>query len=1037
MNENLALMTLRFITKRKIFRMVKRTANLQKVFILFFTFVFISSFSTRNSMFYIKPVFTPEFMLMETPWADSVLTALDLEEKIGQLLMVQVFSSYSDDQLKEIEKDIEKNKIGGVLFSKGGPVRQAKLTNRFQHLAKVPLMVAMDAEWSLGQRLDSVMSYPYQMTLGAINDNSLIYTMGGQIAGQCKRLGVHMNFAPVVDINNNPNNPVINYRSFGEDRDNVMAKGLMYMMGMQDNNLLTTIKHFPGHGDTEKDSHHTLPQINHNKAHLDSLELYPFEQLINNGASGVMIAHLNIPALDSTTNLASTLSPDIVTGLLKRKMGFGGLVVTDALTMKGVSDYFGPGDLEVLAFKAGNDILLMPTDVEKAIHEIKKEVRRGRISEEEIDKRCHKILKAKEWAGVHLRKEIATQNLVKDLNKTEYQVLDNTLIKKSLTLLKNSRDILPFKNLENLKIAVISVNADQKTEFQKTFDFYLESDHFYLNASDHIAAKGIMDTLGHYNTIVVSVHNTNNSSGQKYGITQETARLVQKIGLSHHNVVLALFGNPYALRHVGPLDGFTAVCMAFQSDARYESFMAQALFGGIGFQGKIPVNAHADIKLHTGYHTYPGRLSFDLPESIGMNSDTLAKIDRIVNKAIKDQATPGCQIVVAKKGVVVYNKAFGHHTYLKKKAVQHNDVYDIASLTKIFATTTAMMKLHEDGRVNVDTVISAYLHYLDTTNKKDLTIVDIMAHQARLPGWIPFYMSTLESLYPERDIFSRNFSNQYPLQFHKNTYITRFLKYVDGIYTDERDGLHNTKVADGMYILDSYKDSIFYKIGSCELRESNGYKYSDLGFYLLYDLIERETNQPFADYVYNHFYKKIGASYTTFKPLEKMERARIVPTEDDLIFRKQLVHGHVHDPGAAMLGGVCGHAGLFSSAIDLAKIMQMWINKGAYGYVQYLKPETIERFTCMVGTDKENRRGMGFDKPSLDKDGPSPSSKLCSSNSFGHTGFTGTLAWADPDNDLIFIFLSNRVHPDQNNNILSESNVRTKIQDLIYRADGY
>ncbi len=1007
---------------------------LRRTFILIITFVFASSFSTRNSAFFIKPVFIPEFMEQATPWADSLLNTLSLDEKIAQLLMVQVYSNASKEEINETEKQIRKYKLGGIIFSKGGPVQQANLTNHFQEISDIPMLIAMDAEWGLSMRLDSTIIYPYQMTLGAINDNSLIYLLGSQIAEQCKRLGVHMNFAPVVDINNNALNPVINYRSFGEDRENVMSKGLMYMLGMQDNKLLTTIKHFPGHGDTEKDSHKTLPVINHSREHLDSLEIYPFEQLINNGASGVMIAHLHIPSLDSTTDMASTLSPHIVTDLLKKQMGFGGLIVTDALSMKGVSDYFNPGELEAQAIKAGNDILLMPSDVSKAISQIKKEIRRGRIDEEDIDHRCHKVLKAKEWVGLNNYKPVETKNLVHDLNKPEYKVLNNKLIANSLVLLKNNDDIIPIKHLDTLNIAVVSLNSSETTEFQKTINLYLESDHFVLNNNSEGEFKKVFDTLNHYNLIIIGLHNTNNSLSNYYGIKKKHLEFIADVSEHYKNVILNVFSNPYGLKYFKSFRNIKALTMACQTDEEYEIQMAQALFGGIPFRGNIPVNSHHELKMHQGFNTLSGRLSYNIPEYVGLNSDTLAKIENIVEDAIKARATPGCQIVVARKGVVVYNRSFGYHTYRKKRKVLGNDVYDIASLTKIFATTSAIMKLHDEGKINIDTTLSTYLNYLDTTNKKDLIIKDIMLHNARLPSWIPFYMSTLEGLYPERELFSKRSSDFYPLQYYKNTYITRFLKYVDGIYTKEPDGLHKTKVADALYLLDSYRDTIFYKIGSCELREKNDYKYSDLGFYLLYDAVERITGKPFQNYVYDNFYAPLGAKYTTYLPLEKLTRNRITPTEDDLIFRRQLVHGYVHDPGAAMLGGVSGHAGLFSNANDLSKILQMWLDGGEYGYIRYFNKETIGRFTLCPYCDVDNRRGIGFDKPPLDKNGPSAVSKYCSDKSFGHTGFTGTISWVDPEYDLVYVFLSNRVHPDQNNNSLAQQDIRTRIQDLIYNA---
>jgi beta-glucosidase-like glycosyl hydrolase/CubicO group peptidase (beta-lactamase class C family) len=977
----------------------------------------------------------PAYLDISDQWVDSVFETLSEDEKIAQLLMVAAYSNRDDNHKQEISKLIKKYNIGGLIFFQGGPYRQAVLTNHFQSITKTPLLIAMDAEWGPSMRLDSTIKYPKQMMLGAIQSNQLVYQMGVDIAQQLKRLGVHVNFAPVVDVNNNPANPVINARSFGENKVNVARKGLAYMMGLQDNHVIACAKHFPGHGDTDADSHYSLPVIKHQRERLESIELYPFRQLVRAGLGSMMIAHLNIPALDSTPNLASTLSNPIVHGLLREQMGFKGLVFTDALNMKGVSNYFEPGELEVRALIAGNDVLLMPASVPKAIEAIKDALKKGTIQQSEIDEKCRRVLAAKYWVGLSNKPSVNLNNIYDDLNRADFKLHLRKLIEHSLTVAINEDLIIPFKKLDTLNIASVSIGEAADNPFSRTLELYTDVDKKTISKRPSPSdINNLLRDAENNNLLVVSIHNTDMRASRQFGITDETIQAIDKLS-EKQNVVLVLFANPYILDKFKNLDNLIGLVVAYEESDLIKEISGQLLFGGMPATGQLPVTATDGFPAGTMRETFGrSRLKYSMPEEVNMNPDSLKKIDSIAIDAIESKATPGCQILVAKDGVVVYSKAFGHHTYLKKKEVSNSDIYDLASLTKICASLPPLMKLTENEIISLEDPIGKYLPELDTSNKKDLKIGDILTHQAGLEPWIPFYLSTLESLDPDIDLFSSKLTDDYPFKLAARYYMTKHLKYKDYAFNNSFSLDYPMQVSQSMYLNKSYRDTIYNRIVQSEVRKGKDYKYSDLGYYLFYKMIEDIYGEPFYNLVAKNYYKPLGASTLGFLPLNRFDLERIVPTENDIVFRRQLIHGHVHDPGAAMLGGISGHAGLFSNANDLAKLMQMYLQNGVYGGKRYFEKETLQLFTSCPNCESGNRRGYGFDKPKLRNHRYGPTCDEISRESYGHTGFTGTMAWVDPDKNLIYIFLSNRIHPDANNTKLINMDVRTRIQAAIYNA---
>ena len=960
---------------------------------------FLQSYSPNNTKTP-KPNKTGSFS-----WADSVFNSMTPDERLGQLFMVGVFPKQGKYNKKKTANLIKKYKIGGLIFFQSGLTQQAKLTNYYQSISETPLMIAGDYEWGLNARIDSTISYPRQMMLGAIRNNILINEYAVEIARQCKRIGININFAPVIDINNNSNNPVINSRSFGEQKENVAQKGTAYMVGLQSNRILAVGKHFPGHGDTDVDSHKDLPVIKHSKKRLDSIELYPFKKLIHNGLGGIMVAHLNIPALDSAEHSVSSLSKPIVTGLLKTTLNFKGLIFSDALGMHGVTKYYKPGETEIAALNAGIDVLLMPKDIPTAFQKIKNAVKSGKISQKAIDIRCKKILIAKQWMKLNKFKPIKIKNLYQDLNTEYARFLNQKLTETALTIALNKNHILPFKNLDTETIASISVGNGTINNFQKRLLQYDDVKNFVLNkksGSETFDKK--IKQLAKYDKVIVSIHGMSRRP-PKFNINRATIDFIDKLS-QKTNVILVLFGNPYALKNIKNPENLQAVLVSYNDKKITRDFSAQLLFGGITAQGKLPVSAGKLFPAGKGSLYMKNRLKYSSPFELNINQDTLLKIDSVITDAIEQKATPGAVIIGIKNGIIFYRKSFGYHTYKKKHKTKITDIFDLASVTKVTATLPILMKLYEEKKLDLNAKLSKYLPELKGTNKENLIIKDILAHQARLKPWIPFYRYTYldearTKLNP--DIFSSHKSEKYSVQ-----------------------------VADNMYMTKSYIDTMFQKIYDSELLEKKEYRYSDLGLILFYKMIEEQTGIKQNIYDSNTFYKKIGATTLGYLPLQRFKKSRIVPAENDTFFRHQIVQGYVHDYAAGMLGGVSGHAGLFSNADDLAKMMQMYLQYGTYGGKRYFKTATLRLFSSCAFCNIGNRRGLGFDRVKRPEGGPA--SQLVSDKSFGHSGFTGILVWMDPKYNFVYIFLSNRTFPDSNNRKLITTDVRTKIQGYFYKS---
>ena len=966
---------------------------------LFFIFFLLTLFNLCGQNF--DPLRTDDYFLQEK-WVDSILSSMTIDEKIGQLFMIQAYSNLDSVHENEIKEMIQKYHVGNLIFMQGTPIKQVELTNKYQSFSKVPLMIGFDGEWGLDMRLKNSYRFPWNMSLGAIQDNSLIHKFGEHIGNHARRIGIHVNFAPVVDINTNPLNPIIGNRSFGENKINVTQKAIAFSKGMQSMGVLANAKHFPGHGDTASDSHLKLPVLNFNRQRLDSVELYPYKRVFDAGMASVMTAHLSIPVLEPNPKLPTSLSSNVVTDLLKYKLGFLGLIFTDGLNMKGAANYSSSSEINLAAILAGNDILLIPHDIPETINLFKTSIQTGVLSYERIDESVRKILLAKYKVGLHTYKPIELLNLEKDINTPEDEVLHRELVKNSMTLIKNKKKLLPISDLKKLhKIAYVALGEASHDPFFKELQKYSE---IFKVEKDNL--NEIIYTLEDFDLVIVGFHKSNAHPWKPYQFSNKESVWLHEISRKN-KTILSVFASPYSLLNIKSFNNLESILVAYQNSVIAQKIAAQTIFGAIDAKGVLPVSIKNKFPEGTSISTKNlKRLQYSIPESVGMSSVKLQRIDSVANLVLEKKMSPGLQILVARHGVVVYEKSFGFHTDKKNNSVKSTDVYDVASLTKILASLPMMMKAEEDKKIKLTSTLKSILPAFKNSNKDTLTVLEILSHYGRLKAWIPFYKLTQDS------ITKNNLK-----EFYSQTRSKRF----------------SIKVAENLYLNNSYKDSIYKFIRDSEQRIDAGYKYSDLGYYLFKEVLEKKYKSSLDDLVQEQFYKPLGANRMTYLPLNKLDKSSIVPSEKDTYYRNQLLHGYVHDMGAAMLGGVAGHAGLFANANDVAKMMQLYLQKGYYGGKRYFKKETFDKFNKRYYSEKKVRRGLGFDKPQLDPE-IKATCGCVSDESFGHSGFTGAYTWADPESEILYVFLSNRVFPTMENYGLVDEDIRTKIQQIIQDA---
>lgn len=930
-------------------------------------------------------------------WVNRTYDALTPEDRVAQCYMLAAHI----DSLPEmfiVEAMVREGKAGGIIFFKGKAGNQLWWTNRLQALAQVPLLIGEDAEWGLGMRLDSVPSFPHQLTLGAISDNSLIRRMGAEIGRECKRIGVNIDFAPVVDINSNPLNPVINDRSFGEDKMKVAIKGIEYMDGLQGAGVLACAKHFPGHGDTDKDSHKTLPEVNKSLEQLQQFEFYPFRAMIAAGVGCMMVAHLSIPALDTTEHITTSLSKKVVTNLLKGTLGFQGLVFSDALNMRGVSSYYKKSTIDSIAFMAGTDMLEYSEDPECGQEKILSALKDTTLADTILEEHVKKILAYKYLLGLKKWKPIESENLSEDLNSDSALALRRLLYEQAITIAANENNLLPMRDPGAKKTASVSIDIKGFSQFQKGAAEFAALDVFNAPNESNDTLLPLLDTLSTYERVIIDLHGMSKLASANFGINPNSIDFIKKLS-EKTEVVLIVFGSPYSLKF---FDSIPVVVEAYEDNEATNTAAANVLYGGLPASGKLPVTACDKFKAGTGFKSDETlRLKLSTPEEVHMKTEDLRDMDDVVLNGMLARAYPGCELMVVKDGKVIWDKAYGSQVYEDPRIkVRSTDLYDLASITKIAATTIAVMKLYDEGRIDISKNVGDYLQLDDSATIKSLKISDVMAHQAGLRAFFEFYKPTL---------------SMYACYYRRNANDTFCLM-----------------VCDSMCMRRDYADSMWYMMSHGAIKPDQGYLYSDVDFYIMQKIVEKVSGMPLDKYVYEKLYRPMGLTRIGFKPLGRFPKSCIVPTERDTSFRHELVRGYVHDPGSAMYGGVAGHAGVFSDAFDLAQLMQMLLNKGKYNGRQILLPSSVERFT--MRNSSKSRRGLGFDKPEPDPAKQSPTYDKVPLSVFGHTGFTGTSVWSDPDNNLTFIFLSNRVYPSADNPKLVKMNIRTELQKIVYKA---
>jgi beta-N-acetylhexosaminidase len=934
---------------------------------------------------------TPVFLNQGEVWAQQTLDQMTLEEKIGQFFMVATWSNKSEAHQQEIENLVRNEKIGGLIYFQGSRADLKQSIARFQKISKTPLLIGMDAEWGSAMRLAGEERFPYAYTIGAANDTELTERIGAMMAQESRELGIHINFAPVADVNSNPTNPVIGFRAFGEDPDAVAKHVGAMVRGMEANGVMTSIKHFPGHGDTDKDSHFELPTVSHTTSVFNAIDFKPFRAGIKAGASTVMIGHLQVPALDNS-GTPSSLSKKVIQGYLHDSLGFKGLVISDALNMKAVAEKYGKTEVVVKAFEAGCDILLYPESVSESISAIAQKVQKGAISEKDINARCLKVLKAK-YHALH------PSDQLKQFTAGEIDWAKKEVYEKALTLIRNDHQLLPLTDTKK-RIARVSIGS-YTYAFRDMVNQFMAVDHYHFYSVGE-AIERMKGKLDKYDIVLTAFHASTVRTANQYGMMGNPKKWLDEIPAGVKSAVV-LFGNPHAIADWTPEIHADALVIAYENHPLVQDRAAQLIFGATGASGKLSFQVSDFLSKGKGITLADAdRLKFSQPEELGISSAKLAEIDAVVANAIRSGAFPGCQVFVAVKGKVIYQKSFGTKTYEDQDSIRNSDIYDLASVTKIASSTAALMRLQTMGKFSLDKKLKDYIPNVTGTGEfGNILLRDMLSHQAGLTPWIAFYKKTMRNNVLSPAIYS----------------------------TTSKTGFE-IPVAENVWISNKYVDSIYQQILSSTLGKTKKYEYSDLGYYFIKKIIEKETKETQDQFVYNELYEPMGLRNINYLPLNHFAATRIVPTENDQIFRGQVIRGYVHDPGAAMMGGVGGHAGLFANSADLGALMQLFLNQGKYANQRYIDAAVIKEYTRSQFPG--NRRGAGFDKPTGGSGGPTCAA--ASPESFGHSGFTGTFAWADPVTGINYVFLSNRVYPDATNWKIVNMHIRTDIQQIIYDA---
>ena len=950
-------------------------------------------------------------------WVDSVYATLSDRERVAQLFIPVVDPKDGDASRAVIRNLVQRNGVGGLLFSAGTLAQHSDMIAYAQSVAKVPLLITLDGEWGLSMRIEGTPRFPYNIGLGAIRNDSLLRDYGREVARECRAAGIQVDFAPVLDVNTNPSNPVIGYRSFGEDPARVAAAGCAYSLGMEESGVMSVAKHFPGHGDTSVDSHKALPTVDHDRARLDSIDIAPFASYIRFGMSGVMVGHLAVPALDSTMTPAS-LSRPVVTGLLRDSLGFQGLIFTDALAMKGAHSRENNC---IRALRAGADVLLSSSSPATDIDAVLRAVADRSISMSDIESRCRRIL-AYKWV-LDIDTAFAapdTAALASIINSPEADALDRRLSAAMITVVRNDARLLPVRDLDTTSIAIVNIGDRSHNTFSDYCLKYAYAD-LYSSTGGTFSNHELNEILSH-DIVIIGLYSDHT-----------WAREVMAQFAAAKNAVPLFFMNPYKMaKFRSSISGIPTLAIAYDNTRYLQEYAAQGLFGGIPVDGRLPVNLPGVAPLGAGVELPKTRLGFATPVMCGMSDSLGIRIDSIIAVGLKEKAFPGCQVLVAKDGDVVWDRSYGHLSAASGIPVSSASVYDLASVSKATGTLPGIMKAFDMGLFTLDDPASEFIPGLRGTDKVDITVRDLLYHESGVAAALSMNDIMMDPDSYTGQLMTRRPDSQHSIRIQKKLYGHSRARIRRDITAPHRSDRFPIEAAQGIFVGQETFDTIMNRIYQSKLRPNKHYNYSCLNFALLVDMEQRLTGIAHDRFVRDSIFAPLGAYRTGYRPRSFSKVSDIAPTEKDPFVRKQTIHGYVHDEMAAMSGGVQGNAGLFSNAEDLAKLCQMWLNGGSYGGRQILSGETVKLFT--TSKSPTCRRGLGFDKPDTDKPDSSPTAAEASPATYGHLGFTGTCFWVDPDNRLIYIFLCNRVNPTRDNPAFSSLNIRPALLSAIYRS---
>ncbi|MBQ9218522.1 MAG: serine hydrolase [Muribaculaceae bacterium] len=959
-------------------------------------------------------------------WVDQTMAGLSPRERVAQLFVMAISPRDNEATRATVKQLVQDNKVGGFIYHESTIHDQVAITNYAQSLATVPLLMTIDGEWGVSMRLKDTPRFPRNLLLGAIDDDKLLYDYGREVAREMRRLGLHVNFAPVLDVNDNPRNPVIGSRSFGESPEEVARHSIAYARGLEDGGVLSVGKHFPGHGSSEEDSHKTLPVIDKKMHELNTCELVPFRRYIDAGLSGILTAHLFVPAIDSDM-VPTTMSHKCVTGLLKDKLGFDGLIFTDALTMEGAQKYLR-GSACVRALQAGNDIMLMPANADTEVDAVMQAIASGALTQADIDQHCRKVLRYKYALGLTQPQQVSAARIQSDLNAPEAQVLIRRLTAGGITVIKNHKDILPVHNLQSRRIASVTVGGSGgiKTMFHDRTDDYAEAQAYHLKPGESAEALAQKLNDGRYNVILVAA----------LADDATTIAQVKTLARKCNNLVLSLFSKPYDLHYWGNVitsSHVKAVLCTYTDTELAQDYVVQTIFGGNAATGNLPISLRCGSKTyHAGHglHYQATRLGYTIPAEVGVNNYLLHQIDSVARLGVREKAFPGCQVIVARHGKVICKRAYGETDFGSGIAVDDNTIYGLASVSKATGTISAVMKAYDDGKFRLDEPASRVIPGLRDGDKQDITFRDLLYHETGMPASMSMWQMMMDTATYTGPLITNAPDATHTIKIMNGAYGHNTARLRTDILSTTPTDRFNIAIADGIWGGRVTYDSIMQRIYHIDLGKKK-YLYSCLNFCLLADAVQRMEHAPLNYFVNTRIFAPLGAYHTLYRPLTKFPREQIAYTEVDTYLRRQHLRGYVHDELAAFSGGVQGNAGLFSTGNDLAKLLQMWLNGGTYGDQRFYKTSTVETFTTQKSPN--SHRGLGFDKPVVGNPDASNTCPEATPETYGHTGFTGTSFWVDPKNDMFYIFLSNRVSPTRNNPNFGRISARSHIHSLIYR----